>query len=145
MLADYYFWIKSVHVMAIISWMAGLFYLPRLFVYHVERGQDAALSSVFVIMQNKLLKVIMTPAMIVAWATGVLMASTPGMIAWSSAWVWVKLAGILGMTAFHFWCAAQTREFEQGGDRLTGKGYRMMNEIPTLFMVAIVVSVIVKF
>ncbi|WP_296473604.1 protoporphyrinogen oxidase HemJ [Roseinatronobacter sp.] len=145
MLGDFYLWIKALHIMAVISWMAGLFYLPRLFVYHVERSDGAGMNAVFQTMEEKLLRVIMNPAMIVAWVTGLMMVSIPGLIDWSSIWPWSKFIGLIGMTWFHMWCARRRRIFAEGGNSLTGRNYRMMNEVPTVMMVVIVLSVVVKF
>lgn len=145
MLSDLYLWIKALHIMAVISWMAGLFYLPRLFVYHVERSDEAAMGAVFQTMEEKLLRVIMNPAMIVAWATGLMMVSIPGLITWTSIWPWSKFIALIGMTWFHMWCARRRRIFAEGGNTLTGRNYRMMNEVPTVMMVVIVLSVVVKF
>lgn len=145
LLATSYLWIKSLHVMAVLSWMAGLFYLPRLFVYHVERaaiGPEPAGS--FMIMEDKLLRVIMNPAMIVAWVCGLLLVTTPGIVDWSLIWPWTKAAGVLGMTWFHMWLADQRRRLARG-EMLSGRQYRLMNEVPTVLMVVIVLSVIVKF
>lgn len=145
MLGDFYLWIKAVHIMAVISWMAGLFYLPRLFVYHVERQTTDGMGDVFQTMEEKLLRVIMNPAMIVAWVTGLAMVSIPGVIAWDAVWPYSKFLGLIGMTWFHMWCARRRRIFAQGGNTLSGRDYRMMNEVPTVMMVVIVLSVVVKF
>lgn len=145
MLVDWYLWIKAFHIMAVISWMAGLFYLPRIFVYHAERKNLPEPVQSFEIMEKKLLRVIMTPAMIAAWAAGLLLASMPGVVNFSQIWVWAKLAGILAMTGFHHWLAAEHKRLVAGTAQLTGRHYRMINEIPTLLMVIIVLSVIVKF
>ncbi len=140
-----YPWIKALHVMAVISWMAGLFYLPRLFVYHAERGGSAAEPvQSFQIMEEKLLRVIMNPAMIVTWAAGLALVLTPGIVDWGALWPWSKAAGVLGMTWFHMWLAGQRRAL-LAGKGLSGRRYRMMNEVPTLLMVVIVLSVIVRF
>ncbi|ATX67607.1 protoporphyrinogen oxidase HemJ [Roseinatronobacter bogoriensis subsp. barguzinensis] len=144
-MSDFYFWIKALHIMAVISWMAGLFYLPRLFVYHVERSEGAKMDAVFQTMEEKLLRVIMNPAMIVAWVTGLMMVSIPGVVDWSSVWPWSKFIGLIGMTWFHMWCARRRRIFAEGANSLTGRNYRMMNEVPTVMMVVIVLSVVVKF
>lgn len=144
-LALAYPWIKALHVMAVISWMAGLFYLPRLFVYHAERGhtgQEPAKS--FRIMEDKLLRMIMRPAMIVTWIAGLALVLTPGIVDWTMIWPWSKAAGVLAMTWFHLWLAGQRKALLRG-QGLSGRRYRMMNELPTLFMVVIVLSVIVKF
>ena len=135
---------KAFHVMAVISWMAGLFYLPRLFVYHAERGQGAEPAASFTIMEDKLLRLIMNPAMIATWISGLSLVLTPGIVDWSMIWPWTKAAGVLGMTWFHMWCAGQRRHLLRG-QGLSGRRYRMMNEVPTLLMALIVVSVIVKF
>ena len=140
-----YPWVKALHVMAVIAWMAGLFYLPRLFVYHVERGQDAAEPvQSFVIMEQKLLRVIMNPAMTVVWVAGLCLVLTPGIVDWSQIWPWTKAAAVIAMTVFHHWLARQRKELAAGRS-LGGRRYRMMNEVPTLLMVIIVSSVIVKF
>lgn len=142
-LAMAYPWIKALHIMAVISWMAGIFYLPRLFVYHVERadGRDA----VFEMMEEKLFRVIMTPAMIATWLFGLCLVLTPGVVDWGAVWPWVKGAGILGMTAFHEWLGRRRVDFAAGNNRLTGRQYRMMNEVPTVLMVIIVLAVVVRF
>ena len=143
MLMTLYPWIKALHIMAVISWMAGLFYLPRLFVYHVERSATAQMNAVFETMEEKLLRVIMNPAMIVAWVTGLTMAVwavDPGAV-----WPYTKFAALVGMTWFHIWCARRRRLFVAGANTLTGRQYRMMNEVPTVLMVIIVLSVILKF
>jgi putative membrane protein len=145
LLSTLYPWIKSLHVMAVLSWMAGLFYLPRLFVYHAERGdrgEEPAAS--FRIMEDKLLRMIMNPAMIVSWICGIALVLTPGIVDWSMIWPWTKAAAVLGMTWFHMWLAGQRRALA-AGHGLSGRSYRMMNELPTLLMVVIVISVIVKF
>lgn len=140
-----YPWIKAFHVMAVISWMAGLFYLPRLFVYHAERGQHGAEPAAsFRIMEDKLLRLIMNPAMIVSWVCGLALVFTPGIVDWSMIWPWTKAAAVLAMTWFHMWLAGQRRALA-AGQGLSGRSYRMMNELPTLLMVVIVISVIVKF
>lgn len=143
-LALIYPYAKAFHVMAVISWMAGLFYLPRLFVYHAERGQSPEPADSFAVMEEKLLRLIMNPAMIAAWASGLCLAMTPGIVDWTMAWPWTKAACVLAMSWFHMWCAGQRRAL-RGGRGLAGRRYRLMNEVPTLLMAGIVVSVIVKF
>ena len=140
-----YPWVKSFHVMAVLSWMAGLFYLPRLYVYHAERGLSAPEPAAsFCLMEDKLLRVIMNPAMIASWLAGLALVLTPGIVDWSMVWPWTKGASVIGMTWFHMWLASQRRLLAQGIS-LSGRRYRMMNEVPTLLMVVIVLSVIVKF
>lgn len=142
-LATLYPWTKAFHIMAVISWMAGLFYLPRLFVYHVEQveGRD----EVFEMMELKLLRVIMNPAMIATWVFGLCLVFTPGLVNWGEVWPWVKAAGVLVMTWYHHWLALRRKDFVAGRNSLTGRQYRMMNEVPTVLMVVIVLAVVVRF
>ncbi len=137
---------KSLHIMAVLSWMAGLFYLPRLFVYHVEQAEKVPESlSIFVTMEYKLHRFIMRPAMMVSWGAGLFMVATPGIVDWSYIWPWTKGLSVLAMTWFHYWLWQRHKDLEMGQNRLSGKYYRMMNEVPTLLMVVIVISVIFKF
>ena len=141
-----YPWIKAFHIMSVIAWMAGLFYLPRLFVYHVEQvGQDGQTHALFQTMELKLLRVIMNPAMIATWIFGLCLAFTPGIVDWSEIWPWTKAVGILGMTFFHHWLGKRRKDFVNGSNTLSGRRYRMMNEVPTLLMMLIVLSVVVRF
>lgn len=137
---------KSLHIMAVLSWMAGLFYLPRLFVYHVEQAKKVPDSlSIFVTMEDKLLRLIMRPAMFVSWGAGLIMVATPGIVDWSYFWPWSKGISVIAMTWFHYWLSKRQKDFAADENRLSGRQYRMMNEVPTLLMVIIVVSVIFKF
>ena len=141
-----YPWIKSLHLISVISWMAGLFYLPRIFVYHVERsdGKDQ-INEIFLIMEKKLHSFIMTPAMIVSWICGFLLAATPGIIDFSHMWVWVKLLAIIAMTLFNIWLGLKISDFKTNNNTLSGKQYRLLNEVPTVLLVIIIVSVVLKF
>ncbi|MEM8579981.1 MAG: protoporphyrinogen oxidase HemJ [Pseudomonadota bacterium] len=144
-MAELYLWIKSLHIISVIAWMAGLFYLPRLFVYHVE--QDAvqgATQEMFFTMERRLLKAIMNPAMIATWIFGLWLAFTPGVIDWSALWPYTKLAAILGMTWFHMWLGKQRKALLAGTSTVSGRGYRIMNEVPTILMIVIVVSVVAR-
>lgn len=144
-LALAYPWTKSLHIIAVISWMAGIFYLPRLFVYHAEQGQNAQVDQLFRTMEYRLLRAIMNPAMIATWIFGLALVFTPGIVDWSFIWPWTKAAAVLSMTWFHHWLGKRRKDFERGENVLTGRRYRMMNEVPTLLMVIIVFSVVVKF
>ena len=142
---DLYVWAKALHVISVIAWMAGIFYLPRLFVYHVERREAVPdMVPVLEVMERRLLRGIMTPAMIATWVFGLTMVAMGG-VDWGSLWPWIKAGCVLAMTWFHFWCAGQRTALAEGRGTVTGRGYRLMNEVPTLLMVAIVVSVVVKF
>jgi putative membrane protein len=145
-LASAYPWIKSLHIMAVISWMAGLFYFPRLLVNHVERVDlTGLLHETYQDMEMKLFKVIMQPAMIATWIFGLCLVFTPGIVDWSMWWPWVKAVSVIAMTIFHEWLGKRRKDFVNDSNKLTGRQYRLMNEVPTLLMVLIVVSVVVKF
>ena len=145
-LSNLYLLLISFPILAVISLMAGLFYLSRIFMYDSERAKKGdILDTTFLTMERKLLRFIMRPAMILTWICGLLMVFIPGIIDWSMVWVWVKFVSILGMTWFHKWCADHCESFKSGNFTKTGRYYRMMNEVPTVLMIAIVVSVIVKY
>jgi putative membrane protein len=147
-LQPYYSWILAGHVIAMVAWMAGIFYLPRLYVYHVEglakqgvtRGSD--MDRLFQHQERLLLRAIMNPAMIATWILGLLLVLLSG--AWTEGWFHVKFAGVLALTWFHMWLAARRRDFVEGRNTRTGRSYRIMNEVPTLLLLVIVVMVIVK-
>ncbi len=146
LLATMYPWTKAVHVMAVIAWMAGLFYLPRLFVYHAEEaGAAASTDQLFQKMEHKLYRVIMGPAMITTWLFGLALVFTPGIVDWAAVWPWTKGGALVAMTWFHYWLGQRGKDFALGRNSLIGRQYRIMNEVPTLLMIVIVLSVIVKF
>jgi protoporphyrinogen IX oxidase len=145
-LVDWVLVIKALHVVSVISWMAGIFYLPRLFVYHTEQVQAGTPTDVmFQTMERRLLRGIMNPAMIATWVFGLALVAVPGVVDWSAIWPWVKAAGVVAMTVFHMWLAGRRKDFVSGSNQLTGRQYRLMNEVPTVLMVLIVFAVIVKF
>lgn len=150
-LATYYLWVKSLHVMSVIAWMAGLFYLPRLYVYHVEglqkRGVErgSEMDLLFRHQERLLLTAIINPAGIATWLFGLALVFTPGIVVWADLWPWAKAAAVLGMTWFHLWLGWRRQDFLNGTNAWTGRQYRMMNEVPTVFMAIIVFSVILKF
>jgi putative membrane protein len=137
-----YLWIKAVHVIAIISWMAGLLYLPRLFVYHTSVKPRSETSETFKIMERRLIKAIMTPAMVLAWTLGLVMAVDGGLF--SQGWFHIKLACVVAMTVAHFFLARCKNDFAEDRNSRSGKFYRVLNEVPTLLMIVIVIVVIVK-
>ncbi|SDI78060.1 CopD family protein [Aliiruegeria lutimaris] len=145
-LTEYYVWIKSLHVVSVIAWMAGLFYLPRLYVHHTEQTTPGTeMDTVFQMMERKLLKLIMNPSMIASWVFGLMLVLTPGIVDWGAVWPYTKAVSILAMTWFHMWLAAHRRDFIDGDFKLSGRTYRIMNELPTVLMLIIVFSVIVRF
>jgi putative membrane protein len=145
-LLEWYFWVKALHVISVIAWMAGLFYLPRLYVYHVEQVEPGSATEVmFQTMERRLLKGIINPASIAAWVFGLMLVFTPGLVNWGDVWPWTKAASVLGMTWFHHWLGWRRKDFLAGKNSVTGRQYRMMNELPTVLMCIIVFSVIVRF
>ncbi len=145
-LADIYLWSKALHVIAIITWMAGLFYLPRLFVYHAERVEPGSeTDEMFKTMERLLLRAIMHPSLIVSWVFGLALVFTPGIIDWTLIWPWAKGIAVIVMTWCHWWLMKRQQDFAAGRNILPGKYYRIMNELPTLLMLIIIFSVILKF
>ncbi len=141
---DGYLWIKALHVVAVIAWMAGLLYLPRLFVYHCEAEAGSMPSEMLEVMERRLLRVIMTPAMVVSLVSGVWLLFVPGVIDWSDGWIHTKLALVLGLAAAHGMMARWRRIFATDRNELSQRFYRVINEVPTVLMVAIVILVIVR-
>lgn len=145
LLANWYLWTKTLHVLSVIAWMAGLFYLPRLYVYHTESvAPGSETDMLFQTMERRLLKAIMNPAMISSWVFGLLLVFTPGVVDWGAVWPYAKGAAIVAMTWFHMWCAARRKEFATGQNTRTGRQYRIMNEVPTLLLIVIIVSIIAR-
>lgn len=136
-----YLWIKALHVIAIISWMAGLLYLPRLFVYHASTPPGPQ-SETFKIMERRLYRYIMNPAMIVAWATGLFLAADAGWFA--APWFHVKATLVLLLTGAHIHDGLLLSRFAVDGNPHSARYFRIINEIPTLLMIGIVIMVIVK-
>ncbi len=136
-----YVWIKALHVIAIIAWMAGLLYLPRLFVYHAGAG-EGTLAETFKIMERRLYRYIMTPAMLVAWITGIYLAVTSGAL--SAGWFHAKAALVVLLTAAHIHDGALMRRFAEDANVHSPRYYRIFNELPTLLMIGVVILVIVK-
>ncbi len=138
-----YDWIKILHIAAWTSWMAGLFYLPRLLVYHAETAAPGTpQSQTFKVMERKLLKLIMTPAMLVAWGSGLWLGWQ--LDAFFDGWLHAKLALVLAMSGFHGFCAARVRAFAEDRNDKTGRYYRIANEVPTILFVIIVAMVVLK-
>lgn len=137
-----YLWVKAVHVVAVISWMAGLLYLPRLFVYHSTVHPRSETSETFKIMERRLVKAIMVPAMVLAWALGLVMAVEGGLFAYP--WFHVKLLAVVGMTLSHLFLVRCKNAFAEDRNTKSQKFYRVLNEVPTLLMIVIVILVIVK-
>ena len=140
-----YPWIKVLHLVAVISWMAGLLYLPRLYVYHVEtKSIHLNAEETIIKWEYLLLKRIMNPAMVATWIFGIMLALTPNIIDWSEIWIWVKLISVILMSGFHGFLIKQHKLLERGIFQYSGKQYRFLNEIPTALMIIIIIMVIVR-
>ena len=143
-LAGAYLWIKAMHIIAAIAWMAGIFYLPRLFVYHAERARPGGeLSETLKVMEHKLLRLIMNPAMGATWVFGLMMLAA-GVVDWSQGWVWVKAVLVIAMTLFHHRLALWRKDFAADRNERSGRQYRIANEVPTLMMIGIVLMAVVE-
>ncbi len=137
-------WIKAFHVIALVAWMAGLLYLPRLYVYHCEVKPGSEESERFKVMERRLLRQIMLPAMIATWCFGLLLALTPGVINWDAGWWHVKLGAVLLLSGFHGALSKWRRGFLEDRNTRSQKFYRISNEVPTVLMIVIVIMVIVQ-
>jgi putative membrane protein len=140
-----YLILKALHIMAVIAWMAGLFYLPRLFVYHADVKPGSEISETFKVMERRLLKAIMTPAMLASWALGLWLAFGEGAIDWSvDFWFHAKFLCVVLLSIFHMALAKWRKEFEADANTRPARFYRIANEVPTLLMVVIVLLVIIR-
>jgi protoporphyrinogen IX oxidase len=143
-LTDWFLWIKALHIISVISWMAGMLYLPRLFVYHVDAEPGSVQSETFKIMERRLMRAIINPAMMAAFLFGGLMAITPGIVDWSAGWPWFKIFLLFLMTGIHGGLSKWRRDFEKDENTRTAKFYRIANEVPTVLMILIVITIVVK-
>jgi putative membrane protein len=137
-----YLWVKAFHVIAVIAWMAGMLYLPRLFVYHADVPAGSAQSETFKVMEGRLLNVITSPAMVVAWVLGTWLAWRSGY--WAAPWFHAKLTCVLLLSGLHGYLSAAARAFREDRNTKPARHWRIVNEIPTVLMIAIVILVIVK-
>ncbi len=143
-LADFYPWTRALHIISVIAWMAGMLYLPRLFVYHTDAEIGSVQSETFKIMERRLMRGIINPAMIASFLFGTMLLATPGIVDWSAGWIWVKLASLFVMTGFHGSLSRWRKDFEADKNTKSTKFYRYTNEIPTILMIIIVIMVVVK-
>jgi putative membrane protein len=143
-LTDAYPWIKSFHIISMVAWMAGLLYLPRLYVYHAMAPITSDRSTTFKVMERRLLRGIMNPAMIATWLFGIVLVGTPGIVDWQMGWIWAKLALVAGLTIFHILLGRWQTAFSADCNAHSTQFFRGINELPTLGLIAIVVLVVVK-
>lgn len=137
-----YLWVKALHVIAVIAWMAGLLYLPRLFIYHTQTTRGSQASENFKVMERRLLRAIMNPAMIATWVFGLWLYVSSG--DWSDWWMNIKFMGVIGLTIAHGLMARWRKDFELDQNVRSDMFYRIANEVPTVLMIIIVIMVIVK-
>ena len=137
-----YFWLKAGHIIFVVFWMAGLFMLPRYFVYHQESAPDSPESAAWVERERKLLRIILTPSIVVVWALGILLAYTVG--AWAQGWFHAKLALVIALSAYHGYLSAYANKLARGERPLSGKRLRLLNEVPGVAVALIVVLVVIK-
>ena len=141
---NYYLLFKSLHLISVISWMAGLLYLPRIFVYHAENNDDKKISDVFKIMEKKLYFYIMTPAMILSWIFGLLLIHSIGFQQLIQTWMLIKIGLVIFLTIYHFYLGKILNKFKIDQNSHSHKFYRFINEIPTILLILIVFVVIYK-
>ncbi len=143
-LTPLYPWTKAFHLVAVIAWMAGMLYLPRLFVYHCDAAPGTPASEMLKVMERRLLRAIINPAMIATVLLGVALLATPGVADWSHGWLHAKLALVAAMTGVHGLLARWRKDFEADRNRRPARFYRIVNEVPTILMIAIMILVVVK-
>ncbi|MDE0148005.1 MAG: protoporphyrinogen oxidase HemJ [Rhodospirillaceae bacterium] len=139
---DWIPWVKALHVLSVIAWMAALLYLPRLFVYHADAAPGSDKSETFKVMERRLLRGIANPSMVVVWATGIALYVASEF--WTQGWMHAKWLGVIALTLLHHACARWRRDFERDENARSARFYRVWNEVPALFAILIVVLVIVK-
>ncbi|MEM6903319.1 MAG: protoporphyrinogen oxidase HemJ [Pseudomonadota bacterium] len=138
-----YLWVKAAHIVAMTAWMAGLFYLPRLYVYHAENGLTGPKAEMLQVMERKLLKLIMNPAMLATWVLGIaLVLMNPGWL--EAGWIHAKITLVVLMSGFQGACGKWRKELAAGTSTKTGKFFRIANEVPTVLLILIVVLVVVQ-
>ncbi|WP_332701882.1 protoporphyrinogen oxidase HemJ [Devosia sp.] len=137
-------WVKALHVISVIAWMAGMMYLPRLFVYHADAEVGSDKSETFKLMERRLYRGIMTPAMLATWIFGLWLAFGYGIVDFSMGWMWLKAAMVIALSGVHGWYGSLLRAFQQDRNVKSDKFFRSINEIPFVIAIVIVIAVIVK-
>jgi protoporphyrinogen IX oxidase len=143
-LAAAYPWLKALHIVAVVAWMAGLLYLPRLYVYHADVPARSNRAAMLATMERRLLRGIMLPAAIMTYGFGLALAATPGIVDWQRGWIWAKLALVGLLTLFHLVLARWRRDFAAGESPHPSRFFRAINEIPTVILIAVVLLVVLK-
>ena len=140
--ADAYLWIKALHIIAVISWMAGLLYLPRLFIYHTDAAVGSVQSETFKVMEQRLIRLIMNPAMMITWVLGLYLAWS--VYGFSGGWLHAKIALVVALTGTHVYFSRSAKAFGRDENKHPARHWRLMNEVPTVLMIVIVILVVVK-
>jgi putative membrane protein len=137
-------WVKALHILSVIAWMAGMLYLPRLFVYHADAGKGSVQSETFKVMERRLYRGITTPAMIASWIFGLWLAFGFGIVDFSQGWMWLKALMVIALSAIHGWYGRLLRDFANDRNTRPSKFFRAINEIPFVIAIVIVIAVVVK-
>ena len=143
-LAEFYLWTKAFHVISVVAWMAGMLYLPRLYVYHCEAEPGSPASEMLKVMERRLLRGIINPAMVATFFFGVLLLLTPGIVDWGAGWIWVKLTLVVGLGALHGEYSKWRREFAEDRNQRSARFYRIANEVPAVILAIVVIMVVTK-
>ncbi len=141
-LGEAYLWVKALHIIAVIAWMAGMLYLPRLFIYHCAAEPGSVQSETFKVMERRLLRAIINPAMVLAWVLGLALVTDLGV--WSEPWMQAKFAAAIALSTLHGFFSRWRRDFDNDDNHHSARFYRYLNEVPTLLMIAIVLLVVLK-
>ncbi|MEE8657994.1 Protoporphyrinogen IX oxidase [Acetobacteraceae bacterium EV16G] len=140
----YLLWLKAFHMIAVIAWMAGMLYLPRLYVYHTQTSVGSVESARFILMERRLSLAIIAPAMTLTTLLGIILALIPGVIDWHAGWWWAKLIAVVGLFGFHGCCARWRRQLRHEQRLHSETFFRVVNEVPTLLMIIIVIAIVVR-
>lgn len=144
LLGDLQLWLRALHVIAVIAWMAGMLYLPRLYVYHCGVADGSEAAEMLKVMERRLLRLIINPAMVATFVLGGLLLLTPGAVDWGQGWIYAKLVLVLALAAVHGLFARWRKDFAAGRNRRGARFYRAWNEVPTVLMIAIVILAVVR-
>ena len=137
-------WVKAAHVISVIAWMAGMMYLPRLFVYHADAERGSTQSETFKVMEWRLYRGITTPAMILTWVFGLWLAFGYGIVDWSMGWMWLKAVMVIALSGIHGLYGRYVRAFKEDRNEKPARFFRLLNEVPFVIAIVIVIAVIVK-
>ena len=144
LIADFYHWVKALHIISVIAWAAGMLYLPRLFVYHADKPPGSEASEMLKVMERRLLRAIVNPAMVASFIFGGLLLATPNLIDWSTGWIYAKLVLVVIMFGLQGAFSRWRLDFEADRNTRSARFYRIVNEVPTVLLIAIIILVVVR-